>query len=216
MKLLSEVLRPTKEVLCRVPSDALAVMMVALAMPILMLIYMVMPTLDAARTLFSTSLAVLATLIGALIQDRRHFLGYGVQCLAIAWCVMAVGVLWLLRAADADDQTVRFVWRGLAAAQQAWVVAAWGILAVIRHRWLSRRAARGAFCISAAGFVWFVYVNFQVPSPGTWHEWAELARGIGARAVSPWIEPLLWAAMWGWIGHCLLRWLHRHPDERGS
>lgn len=210
-------MRPTVRAVKRLPPDAAHVLVVAASMPVLMLIYQIMPTQNLGRGLFAVSVAALAWLVGDLLNDDHSVWRDIIQALAIGLGVATITTLILLLMVDADEQLVTFVWRGQAALQQAWVVVAWLAASRLHHRWLSRTAAKGALFFAGCGLIWFLYVNFQLPDPATWETWPEMARGVGARTFSPAVEPLLAAGVWGWVLICAMRWLFRHPpDEHGS
>lgn len=202
-----------------VPDDAACAGVVAFSMPFFMFAHMLAPSQDAARLVFSLSLAVLAVLVGYMIGKSRELLGYAVVCLAVGWGGLTVGVFVMQRLTGIDNDVVTLSWRVSAALQQGIVAAAWGILAVMSHRWLSRLLIRTAFVAALLGFAWSLYVNFQLPDPLTDPaQWGEAARLISSRTASPAPTMALAVALWAvvlWLWHrWWSRWLARRDDER--
>lgn len=216
LQILREIGETVRDAWRAPPDDAREIMILAIVMSALfVLVWMAAPSLDIARATFSLALGGVAIVVGWLIHERQSTLGYTIGCVAAGGFVAAVSTLLQLRLDGADAQDVTMVWRTCAAFQQGWMVVAWGVLMVARKRWLARSAARAAFTVACIGFLWSIYVNFGVPDPlqaaAQWGE--ELARGVGARAVSPWVEPLLGGTLVMWIVWLWHGWWIAHGDD---
>lgn len=202
-----------------VPADARDIMVLAFATPLLMLMWMLAPTQDLARGMFSLGIGVVTFGVGWLIETRHPtwVLGYACQAVALGLLIGALDVLLILRVAGVEDALVRDSWRLATGMQQAAMACCWGILAVVRHRWLSRSAAIGGFVASLAGAAWFVAANLAhlmpdpLRSPAQWG--TELARSIGGRLGYAWVDPLIGAALILWI---LWLWHRWHGRDNGS
>jgi hypothetical protein len=93
------------------------------------------------------------------------------------------------------------MWRSSTALQQGWMVISWAVLMQLRQRWLSRGAARAALVVSLCGFLWYLMVNFvfvdPLVDPVQWR--SKLARGVGGRVLSVWVEQALAGLFWVWV-----------------
>jgi hypothetical protein len=192
----------------RIPGDAMAVIAISAAMPLLMLAWLLLPTQALARGFFSGGIGIMCYLVGWLIQLRRHELGETVATIGAMTAVGAICIAWLPGYAH---ETITTAWRVTMLVNQGIMVLSWAILWRIRHRWLSRSVAGWSFMIAGLGYAVSLAANLFLRDPllnaAQWG--VQMPRGVVTRTFLVVADPVLGAALYLGLGVILLRWMNR-------